>query len=210
MDADSKATLKDPYKFDFIVLTENNKEKELEDALVTNITKFLLELGQGFAYVGRQYPIQVENREQNIDLLFYHLELRCYVVIELKVNNQLKKDIDNPTIGLIIVKEKDNIDAQYSLESSSQPIGISEYTLSNIVARNFKSSLPFIEEIERTLNKEEEMNSHDAVWLSKDFEFGCVRCSCITDKTLTAGHLIRNTLRKSNLRYKINQPPSKQ
>jgi len=167
----AKETLKDPYNFDFLVLTENYREKELEDALVANITKFLLELGQGFAYVGRQYPIRVGNRERNIDLLFYHLELRCYVVLELKVkefepeytgklgyyitavNNQLKKDVDNPTIGLLIVKEKDNIDAQYSLESSSQPIGISEYTLSKLVPENFKLSLPSIEEIEKELNR---------------------------------------------------------
>lgn len=170
----AKETLKDPYKFDFIVLTENYKEKELEDALVANITKFLLELGRGFAYVGRQYPIQVGSRERNIDLLFYHLELRCYVVIELKVkgfepeytgklgyyiaavNNQLKKDVDNPTIGLLIVKEKDNIEARYSLESSSQPIGISEYKLSKLIPENFKSSLPSIEEIERELNKDKD------------------------------------------------------
>lgn len=168
----AKETLKDPYNFDFLMLTENYKEKELEGALVENITKFLLELGHGFAFVGRQYPIQVGNRERNIDLLFYHLELRCYVVIELKVkefepehtgklgyyitaiNNQLKKDTDNPTIGLLIVKQKDNIEARYSLESSSQPIGISEYMLSKLVPENFKSSLPSIEEIERELNKE--------------------------------------------------------
>jgi predicted nuclease of restriction endonuclease-like (RecB) superfamily len=170
----AKETLKDPYIFDFIVLTENYKEKELEDALVENITKFLLELGQGFAYVGRQYPITMGSKERNIDLLFYHLELRCYIVIELKtrdfepeyagklgyyvtaVNHQLKKDVDNPTIGLLICKTKDNVDAQYSLESSSQPIGISEYTLSKLIPENFKSSLPSIEEIERELNKEEE------------------------------------------------------
>jgi len=163
--------LKDPYNFDFLTLTENYKEKELEDALIANITKFLLELGQGFAYVGKQYPIRVGDRERNIDLLFYHLELRCYVVIELKVkefepehtgklgyyvtaiNHQLKKEMDNPTIGMLIVKKKDNIDAQYSLESSSQPIGISEYTLSKLLPENFKSSLPSIEEIERELNK---------------------------------------------------------
>jgi predicted nuclease of restriction endonuclease-like (RecB) superfamily len=169
----AKETLKDPYNFDFLVLTGNYKEKELEDALVANITKFLLELGQGFAYVGRQYPIQVGNRERNIDLLFFHLELRCYIVIELKtrdfepeytgklgyyvtaVNHQLKKDVDNPTIGLLICKTKNNVDAQYSLESSSQPIGISEYTLSKLVPENFKSSLPSIEEIERELNKNE-------------------------------------------------------
>ena len=170
----AKETLKDPYNFDFVTLTEKYKEKELEDALVENITKFLLELGQGFAFVGRQYPIKTGKKPRNIDLLFYHLELRCYIAIELKVtefqpeytgklgyyisaiNNQLKKDIDNPTIGLLIVKEKDNIDAQYSLESSSQPIGISEYNLSKLIPENFKSSLPSIEDIERELNKNKE------------------------------------------------------
>ena len=168
----AKEILKDPYNYDFIVLTENYKEKELEDALVANITKFLLELGQGFAYVGRQYPIQIGDKIRNIDLLFYHLELRCYVVIELKakefepehtgklgyyitaVNHLLKKDMDNPTIGMLIVKEKNNIDAQYSLESSSQPIGISEYVLSKLVPESFKSSLPSIEEIEQELNRD--------------------------------------------------------
>jgi len=172
----AKEILKDPYNFGFLMLTENYKEKELEDALIANITKFLLELGQGFAYVGKQYPIKVGDRERNIDLLFYHLELRCYVVIELKVkefepehtgklgyyvtaiNHQLKKEIDNPTIGMLIVKNKNNIDAQYSLESSSQPIGISEYTLSKFLPENFKSSLPSIEEIERELNKENDIN----------------------------------------------------
>lgn len=141
--------------------------------MVTNITKFLLELGQGFAFIGRQYPIQIGNKLRSIDLLFYHLELRCYVVVELKVkefepehagklgyyiaavNHQLKRDIDNPTIGLLICKTKDNIEAQYSLESSSQPIGISEYTFSRLLPENFKSSLPSIEEIERELSEEE-------------------------------------------------------
>jgi len=169
-----KETLKDPYNFDFLTLTENFKEKELEDALVTNITTFLLELGQGFAFVGRQYPIQVGNKQRSIDLLFYHLDLRCYVVVELKVkefepehtgklgyyiaaiNNQLKKDMDNPTIGLLICKTKDNIEAKYSLESSNQPIGISEYTFSKLLPDNFKSSLPSIEEIEKELNQESE------------------------------------------------------
>lgn len=170
----AKETLKDPYNFDFLTLSENYKEKELEDALVTNITKFLLELGQGFAYIGRQYPIQIGNKSRFIDLLFYHLELRCYMVVELKVgefepehagklgyyvsavNNQLKKDIDNPTIGLLICKTKDYIEARYSLESSSQPIGISAYKLSELLPDDFKSSLPSIEEIERKLSQEEE------------------------------------------------------
>lgn len=170
----AKETLKDPYNFDFLTLSENYKEKELEDALVTNITKFLLELGQGFAYIGRQHPIQIGNKSRFIDLLFYHLELRCYMVVELKVgefepehagklgyyvsavNNQLKKDVDNPTIGLLICKTKDNIEARYSLESSSQPIGISEYNLSELLPDDFKSSLPSIEEIERELSQEDE------------------------------------------------------
>jgi predicted nuclease of restriction endonuclease-like (RecB) superfamily len=161
--------LKDPYNFDFLTLTEPYKEKELEDALTTNITKFLLELGQGFAYVGRQVPVKIGKKERFIDLLFYHLELRCYVVIELKagefeaehtgklglyisaINHQHKKDADNPTIGLLICKTKDNIEVEYSLESSSQPIGISEYQLSKILPDNYKSALPSIEEIEAGL-----------------------------------------------------------
>ena len=167
----AKETLKDPYNFDFVKLTGKYREKELEDALVENITKFLLELGQGFAYVGRQYPIQIGSRERNIDLLFYHLELRCYIVIELKVSEfepehtgklgyyivaideQLKKDVDNPTIGLLICRTKDNIEALYSLKSSNQPIGISEYNLSKLIPENFKSSLPSIEDIEKELNE---------------------------------------------------------
>jgi predicted nuclease of restriction endonuclease-like (RecB) superfamily len=175
-----KETLKDPYNFDFLTLTENFKEKELEDALVANITKFLLELGHGFAYMGRQYPIKVGNKERVIDLLFYHLELRCYVVVELKagefepehtgklgyyisaVNNQMKKEGDNPTIGLLICKTKDNIEAQYSLESSSQPIGISEYTFSKLLPEDFKSSLPSIEDIERELNQEEDIDDKNS------------------------------------------------
>ena len=170
----AKETLKDPYNFDFLTLTENYKEKELEDALIENIVKFLLELGQGFAFVGRQYPIKIGNVPRNMDLLFYHLKLHCYVVIELKVekfepehtgklgyyivavNEQIKSDMDNPTIGLLICRTKDNIEAKYSLDSSNQPIGISEYNLSKLIPENFKSSLPSIEEIERELNKDKE------------------------------------------------------
>jgi predicted nuclease of restriction endonuclease-like (RecB) superfamily len=168
----AQEVLKDPYTFDFITLTEGYKERELEAALVDNITKFLLELGQGFAYVGRQVPIQIGAKEKFIDLLFYHLKLRCYIVIELKatdfeaahtgqlglyvsaVNHLMKAEADNPTIGLLICKTKDNIEAQYSLESSSQPLGISEYQLSKLLPKDFKSSLPSIEEIEKELGKE--------------------------------------------------------
>jgi len=166
--------LKDPYNFDFLTLTKDYKEKELEDGLTTNITKFLLELGQGFAYVGRQVPVEIGGTVRFIDLLFYHLELRCYVVIELKatdfepehigklgfyisaINHLKKKDTDNPTIGMIICKTKKSVDVQYSLESSSQPIGVSEYQLSKFLPDNLKSSLPSIEELEEELKKTEE------------------------------------------------------
>jgi len=161
--------IKDPYNFDFLMLTENCREKELEDALIDNITKFLLELGQGFAYIGRQVPVKIGKKERNIDLLFYHTELYCYVVIELKtgefeaeyagklglyisaINHQRKKENDNPTIGLLICKTKDNVEVQYSLEIINQPIGVSEYKLSKLLPENYKSSLPSIEEIEKRL-----------------------------------------------------------
>jgi len=169
----AKQILKDPYNFDFLALTENYKEKELEDALTDNITKFLLELGQGFAYVGRQIPVKIGKKERFIDLLFYHLELRCFVVIELKatdfeaeyvgklglyisaINHQKKKDIDNPTIGMIICKTKDHIEAQYSLEATNLPIGVSEYQFAKLLPDNLKSSLPSIEELEEELRKME-------------------------------------------------------
>jgi len=163
--------LKDPYNFGFLTLTDNYKEKELEDALTTNITKFLLELGQGFAYVGRQVPVKIGKKERFIDLLFYHLELRCYVVIELKagefeaeqigklglyisaINHQKKKATDAPTIGMIICKTKDHIEVQYSLEIINQPIGVSEYQLAKLLPDNLKSCMPSIEELEEELRK---------------------------------------------------------
>jgi predicted nuclease of restriction endonuclease-like (RecB) superfamily len=161
--------LKDPYNFDFVALTEKYKEKELEDALINNIAKFLLELGQGFAYVGRQIPVKTGKKERFIDLLFYHTELHCYVVVELKagefeaeytgkmglyisaINHQRKKENDNPTIGLIICKTKDNIEVQYSLEVINQPIGVSEYKFSKLLPENYKSVLPSIEDIEKQM-----------------------------------------------------------
>jgi hypothetical protein len=126
-------------------------------------------LGQGFAYLGRQVPVKIGKKELFIDLLFYHMELRCYVVIELKanelelehtgklggyvaaINHQRKAKTDNPTIGLIICKNKDDVIAQYALESTNQPIGISAYELSNLLPENYKSALPSIEEIEEGL-----------------------------------------------------------
>lgn len=160
---------KDPYNFDFLAITENYKEKELKDVLIQNITKFLLELGTGFAYLGREYRLPIGGTEKFLDMLFYNLNLRCYVVIELKitefdsafvgqlgtyvtaVNHILKRPEDNPTIGLLICKTKDNVLAQYALEASSQPIGISEYELTRLYPVDFKGSLPTIKDIENEL-----------------------------------------------------------
>ena len=160
---------KDPYQFDFLAMTEGYREKELKDALEANIRDFLLELGTGFAYLGREYRIVIGQTEKFIDMLFYNLNLRCYVVVEIKtgkfeseyvgqlgtyvsaVNHLLKKDIDNPTLGLLICKSKDNVLAQYALESSRQPIGVSEYELSQLYPADFKSTLPSIEDIENEL-----------------------------------------------------------
>ena len=163
--------IKDPYKFDFLTITEDYREKELEIALTENMTNFLLELGRGFAFVGKQVPLIVGDDEFRLDLLFYHLKLRCYVAIELKtgkfspkdlgqlgfyvstINHQYKTEDDNPTIGMIICKEKNNTVAKYTLEGCAAPIGISEYELTNLIPENYKSSLPSIKEIEEELNE---------------------------------------------------------
>lgn len=160
---------KDPYTFDFAAVTQPYRENELKRALENNISQFLLELGSGFAYMGREYRLQVGETEQFIDLLFYNTRIRAYVVIEVKVtkfkpgdigqlgtyvaavNHQLRGEHDNPTIGLLICKDKDNVLAQYALESSSQPIGISEYELSKLFPEEFKGTLPSIEEIENEI-----------------------------------------------------------
>ena len=163
-------TLKDPYNFDFLTLDGEYRERELEQGLTQNVIRFLLELGTGFAFVGSQIPLQVGEDTVYPDLLFYHLELRCYVVVELKVtkfkaehlgqlgmyvsavNHIKKKSTDNPTIGLLICKTKNNVMAQYALESTNQPIGISEYQLSKLMPENIQSQLPTIEDIEATLS----------------------------------------------------------
>lgn len=163
---------KDPYNFAFAGVTRHHNEAELKLALLKNITDFLVELGTGFAYVGREYRLQVGHTENFIDLLFYNLRLRCYVVIEVKigkfspadigqigsyivaVNHQLREEgKDNPTIGLLICRSKDNTQAQYALESSSQPIGISEYDLEQFYPEKVEGTIPTIEEIEAKLSE---------------------------------------------------------
>ena len=174
-------TLKDPYNFDFLTLDGEYRERELEQGLTQNVTRFLLELGTGFAFVGSQIPLQVGDDTVYPDLLFYHLELRCYVVVELKVtkfkaehlgqlgmyvsavNHIKKKPTDNPTIGLLICKTKNNVMAQYALEATNQPIGISEYQLSKLMSEDIQSQLPTIEDIEATLSDIKE---------TKDFKKG--------------------------------------
>lgn len=164
---------KDPYSFDFLAMRDGYNERQLKDALLKNITRFLVELGTGFAYVGREYRLQIGEKEKFIDLLFYNLNIRCYVVVEVKidefdssdigqlgtyvtaVNHILKKDgIDNPTIGLLICKSKDSLLAQYALESSNQPLGISEYELSRLYPAEVEGTMPSIKEIEAKLKKQ--------------------------------------------------------
>jgi predicted nuclease of restriction endonuclease-like (RecB) superfamily len=163
--------LKDPYNFDFINLHDQAVEREIEQELTDNITDFLIELGRGFAFVGKQFKIEVSENDYFIDLLFYHLELRCYIIIELKagkfkpeyagklnfylsaVDSQIKKDSDNPSIGLILCKSKDKIEAEYALRDISKPIGISEYIITQAIPENIKTQLPSIEELELELNE---------------------------------------------------------
>jgi predicted nuclease of restriction endonuclease-like (RecB) superfamily len=163
-------TLKDPYKFDFLMVGEDAHEREIERGLVAHITKFLLELGQGFAFVGSQYHLEIAGRDYAIDLLFYHLKLRSFVIVELKVkefkpehagklnfylsavDDLLRNPHDNPSIGLILCEKKDKLIAEYALKDIEKPIGISEYTLMRKLPKKLQTYLPTIEEIETELN----------------------------------------------------------
>ena len=162
-------TLKDPYIFDFLTLTEPFQERELETELVRHLEKFLIQLGQGFAFVGRQHRLDVGDEDYYIDLLFYHLRLRAYVVIELKkgkfkpehagklnfycnvINDRLKQPTDAPTIGLILCQTRDQLLAEYSFAGIDKPIGISTYELTRALPTQLKSVLPTVEEIEAEL-----------------------------------------------------------
>lgn len=163
-------TLKDPYIFDFLTLEEPFHERELETNLLTHVEKFLLELGQGFAFVGRQYHLDVGEEDFYIDLLFYHLRLRCFIVIDLKkgpfkaeyagkmnfycnvVDDRLRHSADQPTVGLILCQHKNRLVAEYALKGVKKAIGVSEYRLTRALPAKFKSSLPSIEEIEAELS----------------------------------------------------------
>ena len=164
-------TLKDPYIFDFLSIGEEAQEREMERALCAHIEKFLLELGAGFAFVGRQYHLKVSKKDFFIDLLFYHLKLHCYVVIELKdkefkpeyagkmsfylsaVDDLVKHKSDKPSIGLILCRTKDDVLAEYTIRDSSKPIGIAGYRLKDALPQEIKTSLPTIKTIESELLK---------------------------------------------------------
>jgi predicted nuclease of restriction endonuclease-like (RecB) superfamily len=175
----ARESLKDPYRFDFLGLTAEAQEREIERALVKHVTDFLLELGAGFAFVGRQVRLEVGGDEFFLDLLFYHLKLRCYVVIELKagdfqpehlgklgfyltaVNAQLKHPQDGPTIGLLLCKTKNKVVAEYALRDKAQPLGVAEYQLVASLPPELQTSLPTIEQIERELTAGDKNFSED-------------------------------------------------
>jgi predicted nuclease of restriction endonuclease-like (RecB) superfamily len=166
-------TLKDPYIFSFLTIEEKVREQKIEQGLIDHIQSFLLELGKGFAFLGRQYHLEVSNKDFYIDLLFYHVNLRCFIVVELKagefepkdtgqlsfylttIDKTLKHKDDNPTIGLLLVKTKDNLIAEYALQDINKPIGIAGYTTNLVesLPKELKNNLPTTEEIEAELEK---------------------------------------------------------
>ena len=167
----AQQTLKDPYTFDFMAMTGPYNELDVERQLTQHITQFLLELGKGFAFIGRQYHLEVAGNDYFIDLLFYHVTLKCYVVVELKnrkfvpeyagklnfylsaVDSLLKRSDDQPTIGLLLRRDKNNIEVEFSLRDMNKPMGVSEYTLVEALPDNLKGALPTVEEIESDLQQ---------------------------------------------------------
>ncbi|RLD56829.1 MAG: DUF1016 domain-containing protein [Bacteroidetes bacterium] len=169
--------LKDPYNFDFLGLHDDALEIAIENELVKNITKFLLELGKGFAFLGRQFKIEISDNDYFMDLLFYHMELRCFIVIELKagkfkpefagklnfylsaVDSQLKRQGDNPSIGILLCKKKDKIEVEYALRDMKKPMGITEYKLTDSIPEDIKTKLPSVEELENELTRRTEQKA---------------------------------------------------
>ena len=159
-------TLKDPYIFDFLQISKKTREKDIEDQLINNLQKFLLELGKGFAFLGRQYQLTVAENDYFLDLLFYHTKLKCYVVIELKntkfkpeyvgklnfylsaVDDQVKDEKDNPTIGILLCRDKNNLEVEFALRGTTKPMGISEFEITSQIPDKLKQDLPTVEELE--------------------------------------------------------------
>ena len=169
----AQQTLKDPYIFDFLTMSKPYHEKDIENQLIQHITKFLLELGKGFAFVGKQYHLEIADSDYYLDLLFYHIQMKCYVVIELKntkfvpeyagklnfylsaVDTLLKKDDDKPTIGILLCRDKNNIEAEFALRDICKPMGVSEFDFTKILPEELKSDLPTIEELEESIKYKE-------------------------------------------------------
>jgi len=169
----ARESLKDPYRFDFLTVGAEANEREIEAALVQHITRFLLELGAGFAFVGRQVQLEVGGEDFYLDLLFYHLRLRAYIVIEIKagdfkpehtgklsfylsaVDAQMKAPDDAPTIGLLLCKSKNRVVAEYALRDTNKPMGVAEYQLVEALPKDLETSLPSVEQIERELGEVE-------------------------------------------------------
>lgn len=165
----AKETLKDPYVFDFLTLGKDTQELEIENQLLKHVTKFLLELGKGFAFIGKQFQLEVNTKTYYLDLLFYPIKLRCFVVIELKtgefkpeyagklnfylsaVDDTLKSEHDNPTVGIILCKSKDKIDVEYALRDIGKPIGVSNFEITEIIPEKLQSNLPTVKQLEEEL-----------------------------------------------------------
>lgn len=167
----AQQALKDPYTFDFMAMAAPYNERDVEHQLTRHITQFLLELGKGFAFIGRQYHLAIAGNDYYLDLLFYHVTLKCYVVVELKnrcflpeyagklnfylsaVDSLLKREDDRPTIGLLLCRDKNNIEVEFALRDMNKPMGVSEYNLVESLPENLKGALPTVEEIEQDLQK---------------------------------------------------------
>ncbi|GAB6046503.1 hypothetical protein JCM19379_03250 [Methyloparacoccus murrellii] len=176
----AQQTLKDPYTFDFMAMPEPYNERDVERQLTRHITQFLLELGKGFAFIGRQFHMEIAGNDYYIDLLFYHVTLKCYVVVELKnrkfipeyagklnfylsaVDSLLKREDDQPTIGLLLCRDKNNIEVEFALRDMNKPMGVSEYTLAEALPDNLKGALPTVEEIEQDLRQLQEIGDGHA------------------------------------------------
>jgi predicted nuclease of restriction endonuclease-like (RecB) superfamily len=174
-----KQTMKDPYVFDFIEDRDGMIEREIETEMVRRVTQTILELGTGFAFIGNQYRITVSDADYYIDLLFYNLKLRCYVVVELKagkfhpeyagklnfylsaVDDMLRHESDNPSIGILLCKERDRLTAEYALRDINKPIGVSEYRLSDFVPQELADTLPSAEDIEKRIKGKYDVKKDD-------------------------------------------------
>ena len=181
----AQQVLKNPYNLEFLSVHEEAQERDIEKALVNNLKDFLLELGTGFAFLGNQYHVELEGRDYYMDLLFYHVKLKSYLVIELKntdfkpeyagklnfyltlVDKHIKDEQDNPTIGLLLCKDKRNMTIEYAIEGISKPMGVSEYNITRTLPKELKGRLPELEEISRRLGDDIEASKEQTSRLQK-------------------------------------------